>query len=135
MTAVRWVPAAPGEAPTETASRLALAGLMVGTGSLHFVVPRAYDRLIPRVLGQPRPWTLASGVAEIAAGALLGVPRTRRVGAWAVAAVLVGVFPANVDAAVRGGMPARGWLGSATAAWLRLPLQVPLVWWALRHRR
>lgn len=130
----RSVAAAGTEAASDTASRLALAGLMIGAGTLHFVVPRAYDRMVPRALGRPRPWTLASGVAEITAGVLLAVPRTRRAGAWFTAALLVGVLPANVDAAVRGGMPARGWLGSATAAWLRLPLQIPLIWWALRHR-
>lgn len=107
---------------------------MVGAGVLHFVAPQAYDRLVPRALGPPRPWTLASGAAEAAAGVLLAVPATRGLGARAVAGVLVAVFPANVDAALRGGMPARGWLGSPVVAWLRLPLQVPLIRWALRHR-
>lgn len=109
---------------------------MTGAGTLHFAVPAAYDRLVPKWLGEPRLWTLASGAAEVASGALLAWPRTRRAGAWAVVAVLVGVFPANVQVALDGGLPgASGLLASPVAAWLRLPLQVPLVLWAFRHTR
>jgi uncharacterized membrane protein len=126
---------ADGETRGKLASRLALAALLTCTGTLHFMYPRAYDRMIPEMLGAPRVWTLASGAAEVASAALLAVPRTKRLGAWAIAALLVAVFPSNIDAALSGGMPARGWLGSAQVAWLRLPLQLPLIWWALSHRR
>lgn len=118
------------------ASRYALAAVMVGAGVLHFVVPKAYGRLIPPFLGSARPWVLGSGIVEIAAGALLALPRTRRIGAWATVATFVGVFPGNVYMALEGGLDdVDGFLGSATAAWLRLPLQVPLVLWALAHTR
>lgn len=109
---------------------------MVGAGALHFAAPAAYDRLVPTWLGEPRFWTLASGVAEVASGALLAWPRTRRAGAWAALVVLVGVFPANVQAALDGGLAgASGLLASPVAAWARLPFQVPLVLWAYRHTR
>lgn len=109
---------------------------MVGGGTLHFVIPSTYEPLIPRALGAPRLWVLASGVAEIAAGVLLAVPRTARVGAWAVAAVLVGVLPGNVQMALDGGYSgASGLAASPVAAWARVPLQVPLVLWALAHAR
>ncbi|HWH27995.1 MAG TPA: hypothetical protein VNU26_03360, partial [Mycobacteriales bacterium] len=57
------------------------------------------------------------------------VPRTRRAGATAAAALLVAVFPGNVYMAVEPGDVPR-WLALA-----RLPLQVPLVLWALQVRR
>lgn len=125
---------ADGETSGQLASRLGLAAFVATTGTLHFLHPRIYDRMIPEVLGAPRVWTLASGAAELASGVLLAVPRTKRWGAWAATAVFVAVFPANIDAALKGGMPARGWLGSPQVAWLRLPLQLPLIWWALSHR-
>lgn len=113
-------------------SHRALAALLLGMGTLHLVAPGAFDRLIPRFLGAPRPWVLGSGVAEILSGAALLPARTRRAGAWAAAATLVVVFPGNVQMAVDAGAPTTP---VAAALWLRLPLQAPLVAWALRHTR
>lgn len=124
------------ETPRRRASRLALAGLMLVAGTGHFLATGTYALLIPRGLGDPRAVVLASGVAEIACGVLLVVPRTRRLGGWCTAALLVAVFPGNVQMALDGGLDGHGWpLGSPVAAWLRLPLQVPLVLWALSHAR
>ena len=107
--------------------RLALGALLVVTGVLHFVVPGPYERIIPSSLpeGWARPLVFASGAAELAGGAGLLVAPTRAVG-WFVAALLVAVFPANVQMAV----------DSPNAfTILRLPLQVPLVWAAVRVAR
>jgi uncharacterized membrane protein len=107
---------------------------MVGSGVFHLVAPGFYERIVPRALGSARFYVQASGVAEIVGGVLLAVPRTRRLGGWVVAVVLVLVFPANVQMAVDGGIPgSRSPLATPLAAWLRLPLQVPLVWWAARE--
>ena len=117
-------------------SRLWLAAIMVGAGVVHFVAPGPYARIVPRALGNPRLYVYASGAAEIVAGTLLALPRTRRVGGWTVAAILVVVFPANVQAALDGGvLGGRPAFDSALAGWLRLPLQAPLVWWALAEAR
>lgn len=116
--------------------RFWLAGFVTGVAALHFVSPRPFERIVPRALGSPRLWVDISGVAELAAGALLAVPATRRIGGWAVATVLVAVFPANVQMALDGGLEGGpGILGSPVAAWLRLPLQVPLVLWAVHEAR
>ena len=128
----------PEEPPRRRASRLALAALLLGTGSLHFVATSSYERIVPRVLGpdNARTLVLVSGVAELTAGALLAVPRTRRLGAGLAAGLFVVVFPANVQMALDGGIAGAGFpLDSPVAAWLRLPLQVPLVWWALTLTR
>lgn len=117
-------------------SRWALAGVMVGAGVLHFVVPSYYERIVPRALGHERALVLLSGAAEIGCGALLAVPRTRRLGAWLTVGLLVAVFPANVQMALDGGIAGEGFpAGSPVVAWLRVPLQVPLVIWAFRHTR
>jgi uncharacterized membrane protein len=104
---------------------LSLAGFLLVAGAAHFVIPRSYERIVPRVFGDPEFWVRWSGVAEVACAALVAHPRTRRVGAGAAAGLFVVVFPANVQMAVDGGIP-------AGLAWARLPLQIPLVWWALR---
>jgi len=117
-------------------SRLPLVALMAGSAAAHFLVPGFYERIVPRPLGHARFYVYASGVAELAGSALLALPRTRRIGGWACAALLVVVFPANVQMAVDGGVRgASGLPGSTLAAWLRLPFQAPLVWWAAWEAR
>ena len=109
---------------------------MVAAGALHFVIPRSYERIVPRVLGHARGLVAASGVAEIVAGAMVAVPRTRRAGAWASLALFVVVWPANIQMALDGGIAGAGFPGnSAVLSWLRVPLQVPLFVWAYRQAR
>ncbi len=114
-----------------SASRLLLAATFAGAGALHFRFPRAYARIVPPALPAPTALVYASGVAEIAGG--LGVlhPRTRRAAGLWLAATLVAVLPANVHMALhaeRHGLPR--W-----ALWARVPLQAPLIAWALRATR
>jgi uncharacterized membrane protein len=114
---------------------LGMAGLMAGSGTLHLVAPGFYRRIVPRILGHADAVVAVSGVCELACAALLLVPATRRLGALATAALLVAVFPANVQMALDGGLDGASFpANNAVAAWLRLPLQVPLVLWALRLR-
>jgi uncharacterized membrane protein len=112
---------------------LALAGFLLVAGLAHFVVPRSYQRIVPRVFGDPAFWVRWSGVAEIGCAALVAYPRSRRVGGWMALVLFVAVFPANVQMALDGGIAGAGFpLGSSAVAWARLPLQVPLVVWARR---
>jgi uncharacterized membrane protein len=120
-------------APGTSASAATLAALLTTTGIAHLAVPAPFDAIVPRSLaGPPRFWTVASGVAELVVAAAVAAPRTRRLGAAAAAGLFVGVFPANVKMA-------RDWSHRSPAArvvvWGRLPLQVPLVAWALAVRR
>lgn len=108
-----------------------LSGLLGVAGALHLVAPAPYDRLIPRRLGAPRPWVYGSGVAEIACAAALLAPRTRRLGALVSAALFVGVFPGNVTMAARTLRSSRASGRTKALTVARLPLQVPLVAWAL----
>lgn len=110
-------------------SAVLLGVLLGGAGVLHFVTPGFFDQIVPAVLPHPRAWTYASGVAEVAVGAAVLHPATRERGALAAALLFVAVFPANVQHALQ----ADG--TEQTVALLRLPLQVPLVLWALSVRR
>ncbi len=109
-----------------------LAALLGFAGVAHFVNPGFFDDIVPHLLaGPPRRWTYLSGLAELACAAGIVHPSTRRAGGLGAAFVFVAVFPANVQMAVD--WRSRPALERA-GAYGRLPLQIPLVWWALRVR-
>ncbi|MFD0201357.1 MULTISPECIES: DoxX family protein [Saccharothrix] len=121
--------------PTRSRSRsaLALAGLLGAAGVTHFAKPKPYDAIVPRALpGKPRTWTYLSGAAELALAAAVAVPRTRGVGGKLAAGFFAAVFPANVKMAYDYRTKSRR---AKAIAYGRLPLQVPLVLWALRVGR
>ncbi len=108
-----------------------LAGpTFVFAGVMHFVIPRAYKRIMPPYVPAHEAMVYASGVAEIAGGAALMVPRWRRPAGWWLIATLVAVFPANLHMALHPEefpkVP-----GGAPALWARLPLQGVFIAWVL----
>ncbi len=113
-----------------TASTL-LTTMFAFTGTVHLAKPHTFDPALPDWLpGRKRAWAIGSGLAELGCGALVAVPATRRLGGYASAALFVGVFPGNVHMFAQ----ARS-RRARTLTLLRLPLQVPLVWWAWRVAR
>jgi uncharacterized membrane protein len=109
-------------------------GFFVFAGTMHFVIPRTYERIVPPYLPAHRELVAASGVAEIAGGLGLLHPRTRRAAGWWLLATLLAVYPANVHMALNPGdfpqIP-------RAALWARLPLQAVFaawVWAAMRER-
>lgn len=109
-----------------------LAASFAATGSLHFLRPEMYERIIPGALPAHRELVLISGACEIAGAMLVVFPRTRRIGGLWLAATLVAVFPANVHMALA---PERYDSIPPALLWVRLPLQALLIWWALRVTR
>ncbi len=112
---------------------VAMAAFLAGAGVTHFASPAFYDPMVPTQLpGSARFWVQASGVAELGVAALVALPRTRRFGGLAAAALFVAVFPANVKMAM-------DWSDRSprerAIAYGRLPLQIPLVLWARKVRR
>jgi uncharacterized membrane protein len=111
----------------------AVAAAFAVSGVVHLVRPQVFEPIVPRVLPRRRDLVLASGVAELLCAAGLVVPRTRRAAGAASAALLVAVFPANVQMAadaVRGARRDRARTTRAAATLARLPLQWPLIRWA-----
>jgi uncharacterized membrane protein len=108
--------------------------LFVIAGALHFVRPRIYRAIMPDWVPAPDAMVAASGVAEIAGGAGMLVPATRRWAGWWLVATLIGVFPANLHMALH---PERYRQipGGAPALWARLPLQGVLIAWVLSAAR
>lgn len=112
-----------------------LAAVLGGAGALHLSRPQVFVPLVPARLGSARAWVYGSGLLELACAAGLTSRTTRRASATATALLFVGVFPGNLTMAAhvlrspRTGAPAK------LLVVLRLPLQVPLVAWALAVRR
>jgi len=116
-----------------TAQRIALvcaAIFYVVAGSLHFIKPDAYLKIMPPYIPRHVAMVGLSGVFEILGGLGLLIPQTRRVAAWGLVALLIAVFPANVYMATN---PIES--GAASIApvlrWGRLLVQLLLVWWLL----
>jgi len=116
-----------------TRSEKLLAAFLLGAGIMHFVNPSFFDAIVPPwVPGSERAATYASGVAEVLVGVGIVFARTRRLALWSAAALFVAVYPANL-------YMAWDWrdreLSERLVAYGRLPLQIPLVWWAIAAAR
>ncbi|HEX8709576.1 MAG TPA: MauE/DoxX family redox-associated membrane protein [Pyrinomonadaceae bacterium] len=109
-----------------------LALFFVLAGLNHFRAPDFYLRMMPPYL----PWHLLlvylSGVFEMALGLMLLFPKYQRMAAWGLIALLVAVFPANIQMAVNPGLYPEFGRG---ALWARLPLQAVLIAWAYWYAR
>lgn len=116
--------------------RVLLAVLFVIAGLLHFIIPQTYVAIVPPYLPAHRALVWASGSFEILGGMGLLAPvdlhgfPARQTAAWGIVALLIAVMPANIymvtDHAKFAAIPL--W-----ALWIRLPLQLPLIWWAWQY--
>ncbi|MEO8274104.1 MAG: DoxX family protein [Chloroflexota bacterium] len=109
-----------------------LAALFAVSGAGHLIRPAAYEALIPPFLPAPGAIIAISGVAEVICA--LGLLRRDRWAGPSSAALLVAVFPGNVwfalattSAGTSAGLLIAG-------SWLRLPLQLLLIWAALQSK-
>ncbi len=104
----------------------------VVSGVVHLVRPSAFDRLMPPGLPAPRVIISSSGVAELACA--VGLLTHRRWAGPASAALLVAVWPGNWYYAVQVQRDDRTTATHKTIAWLRVPLQLPMIRSVLRAR-
>ena len=108
-----------------------LAGpFFVFAGAMHFAIPRTYRRIMPPYVPAHMTMVYASGVAEIAGGAGLMVPKRRRLAGWWLIATMVAVFPANLHMALHPEQFPKV-PGGARALWARLPFQGVFIAWVL----
>lgn len=113
-------------AVVKTAARFCLAVFMIWVGTLHFVDPDFFVKIVPAYL----PWHLGlvyvSGFFEIAGGVGLLIQPLLRPAAWGCIALYIAVFPANINMAVHHDQfDAPFW-----ALLVRLPMQGVLIAWA-----
>ncbi len=115
----------------KTVSKFVLAIFMVVAGTMHFINPDFYMKIMPPYLPWHRELVFLSGVCEVALGLLLLVPRCSRLAAWGIIALLIAVFPANIYVyRHQEVLPAPPLLHL-----LRLPLQGVFILWAYWHTR
>jgi uncharacterized membrane protein len=111
------------------APHVRLGGFFLFAGLMHFLKPRPYVAIVPDALPRKREIVFVSGVAEMAGGAGMLMPGTRRAAGWWLIATLLAIFPANVNMAVNAerfrSMP-------EPLLWVRLPLQGVLIAWVRR---
>jgi uncharacterized membrane protein len=118
----------PQEARPGRRSWLALGVAFLGAGVNHFVMPRAYERIVPPSMkDRAQSLVAVSGVAEIAGGLGVLLPWTRRPAGIGLIALLAAVFPANLYMART---PEDFRKIPRWALYARLPLQPLMMWWA-----
>ena len=116
---------------TKTAFKYLLAIFMVGAGTMHFLSPQFYMKIMPPYLPFHLELVYLSGFFEFLFGVLLLVPRFSRLAAWGIFALLIAVFPANIYLYQNQELlPA-----SPMVHFLRLPLQFVFLLWAYWHTR
>jgi uncharacterized membrane protein len=115
-----------------TAGRLILAIVFIVAGILHFVLTATYVKIMPPYLPAHTLLVQISGVCEVLGGVGLLTPQTQRFSAWGIIALLIAVSPANIQMAI----DHAHWPSiPAWVLWLRVPLQLPLIWWAWLYTR
>jgi uncharacterized membrane protein len=107
-----------------------LGGFLFLAGVTHFANPDFFDAIVPPWLPpSERFWTYISGLAEIAVGIAVLVPKYRRIGGWAAFALFIAVYPANI-------FMVWDWRDRSVAeqvvSWVRLPFQFLFLWVAMQ---
>ncbi len=115
-----------------TVARYLFGASFIAAGANHFINPGFYIRMMPAYLPLHAELVAISGIAEIVLGAMLLVPRFRVKAAWGLIALLIAVFPANVNMTMH---PELYPTISQTALWIRLPIQGLLIAWAYWYTR
>jgi len=115
-------------------TRWLLTTLLLAAGLHHFIAPGIYVAILPGALPWPDGLVAIAGVAKIAGGLGLALPATRRLAAWGLVVLFIAVFPANINMAVHQ-LPLGALELSPAALWLRLPVQLVFIAWALWYTR
>ena len=114
-------------------ARYATAVFWIFAGTMHFVIPRQYESIVPpRIARWNKQCVAVSGLAEIAGGVAVLPERTRRGARWWLLALLAAVYPANVHMAVNSTDFSRI---PPAALWARLPVQFLFGWMTWRGTR
>ncbi|MEP6591468.1 MAG: MauE/DoxX family redox-associated membrane protein [Gemmatimonadota bacterium] len=115
-----------------TVTRWIFGVLLCYAGTNHFRHPDGFVQIMPDYLPWPLALVYLSGVAECGLGAMLLVRGWARVAAWGIIALLIAIFPANINMAVH---PAIYPQAPVWALWLRLPVQGLLMWWVYQYTK
>jgi uncharacterized membrane protein len=120
--------------PWRELGRWPLGLLFCASGVGHFARAEFYMRMMPPELPAHRELVLLSGAAELGLGILLFSPAHEQLAAWGLIALLVAVFPANLQLWRVAGTPASPFPGLTPFwAFARLPVQALLIGWVYQY--
>jgi uncharacterized membrane protein len=112
-----------------------LAALLLTAGVGHFTAPRYVRSLVPSWIPAPRTAVAATGLVDIAVGAMVARRSTRGKGAAAATALMAVYLGTHVDASRRAGAQAGHWLDRPTGVLVRIATNALYIGWADRVRR
>jgi uncharacterized membrane protein len=101
------------------------------SGVIHLAHPRTFTSIVPHFLPGATVLVYASGVAELVCA--YGLWRRQRWAGVAAALLLLVIWPANLQGAITSQDGHH--LADQLIGWIRLPLQIPLIWLALQSGR
>lgn len=104
--------------------------LFIIAGTMHFIKPKAYLRIMPRYLPQPKLLVKLSGLAEIILGSLLVVPASKNISIYLI------IFMLLIFLTVHFYMLSSKKASAGIAKWiliLRIPLQFVMMFWAYSY--
>jgi len=104
-------------------------------GIAHFVLSDFFIKAMPSYLEYHRELVAISGVFEVVGAIGILIPKVRLISAYGLITLCIAVFPANLNMALH---PEQFSSIPAVLLWLRLPLQVLLIWfivWAIKPKK
>ena len=111
----------------QVGSKVVIGAFLV-SGTFHLIAPDQFMPLLPDWTPYPLVLVYLSGIAELLAA--IGLIAKLRWAPIFTSLVLLAVWPANWWVAIEATNNAE--IVTAVIAWLRLPLQLPLIYWALK---
>jgi uncharacterized membrane protein len=114
--------------------RVILAICIIIVGTLHFVIPDPFVKIVPDYLPNHLALVYVSGFFEILGGIGILVPPVSQAAAWGLLMLFIAVFPANINMAINE-IDLPGIPDSSLLRWGRLPLQAVLIAWAWWYTR
>lgn len=104
-----------------------MAGMYILAGTIHFIKPKIYLRIMPRYLPAHKLLVYLSGAAEVILGAGLLFPATKDFAIYGIILMLLIFLLVHfyMLSSEKAGAGIPKW-----ALWLRIPLQFGLMWWA-----
>lgn len=104
-------------------------------GIAHFIFVDFFVQAMPSYLSYHKELVLISGVFELLGAIGILVPQTRLLAAYGLIALIIAVYPANINMALH---PEKYPDLSALFLYIRLPFQflfIAFVWWAIKPER
>ena len=107
-------------------SLILMSAIYCIAGIMHFIKPKGFISITPKWVPSPEKVNILVGAIEIILGVALLFSATRSYAAIGIIALLIAVFPANVNHFQKARRKGKG----VAITLIRLPIQLLLIYWA-----